>query len=524
MIGKAATTPETRTRTRCAVYTRKSHAEGLDQDFNSLDAQREACLAYITSHRQEGWEALPDRFDDGGFSGGTLDRPALRRLLKEVETGRVQCIVVYKIDRLSRSMFDFVRLVEVLDRHEVAFVSVTQSFDTSTSMGRLLVNVLLSFAQFEREQTGDRIRDKVAAAKKKGKYCGGLPTLGYDVKDMRLVVNEAEAPLVRQIFRRFIKMRSTTKLARELNTEGHVTKSWTTRKGKYIPGKPWNKHHLYRVLNDRKYIGEITHLGTPYKGEHEGIVERGLWDRAHAILKENQKSRGNKTRTKTPALLRGVIRCGTHDKAMGVTFSRRRERLYRYYLCGHAAKNGYVTCPTPTVAAGEVEEAVVGQLRRVFRAPEMITRAYSEVRTNELQAAEKLRLEKAGLEKQIGELKAAVTRAMGSGGNGHGTVGERVEELTSEIRRAEARWENVAAELACLETDALRERDVADALTRLDPVWDELFPAEQERIVKLLVQKVTVGTGGLTIRIRADGLGSLVSELLPAGRREDSEP
>ncbi len=233
---------------RCAVYTRKSTEEGLDKEFNSLDAQREACEAYIASQRAEGWVLVRDRFDDGGFSGGTLERPALQQLVADIEAGRIDVVVVYKIDRLSRSLMDFAKLVEVFDRNNVTFVSVTQSFNTTTSMGRLTLNILLSFAQFEREVIGERIRDKFAASRKRGMWMGGFVPLGYDVKDRKLVVNDAEAALVKQLFARFLILRSATLVVRELHAQGKVTKR----------SKPFDKVLLYKLLNNRVYVGEAV--------------------------------------------------------------------------------------------------------------------------------------------------------------------------------------------------------------------------------------------------------------------------
>jgi site-specific DNA recombinase len=281
------TTSEAQTRRiRCAIYTRKSTDENLDNGFNSLDAQREAAEAYIASQRHEGWVALPNRYDDGGFSGSNMERPGLQRLLEDVGAGRIDCVVVYKVDRLSRSLLDFARIIEAFDRRGVSFVSVTQQFNTTTSMGRLTLNILLSFAQFEREIIGERIRDKVAATKRKGKYTGGVPVLGYGVDRVnhRLVINPQEADLVRHVFRRFIAAGSTTELAKELNAQGHTTKSWTSQKGQLRPGRPWNKGHVYRILNNLLYLGEVTHRGNRYPGEHEAIVPRDLWDKAHTIL------------------------------------------------------------------------------------------------------------------------------------------------------------------------------------------------------------------------------------------------
>ncbi|MGD0113441.1 MAG: recombinase family protein [Armatimonadota bacterium] len=367
-------------RVRCAIYTRKSTDEGLDSDFNSLDAQREAAEAYILSQRQEGWEALANRYDDGGFSGGNLERPGLQRLLSDVEAGRIGCVVVYKVDRLSRSLLDFARLIEVFDRRSVSFVSITQRFNTTTSMGRLVLNILLSFAQFEREIIGERIRDKVAATKRKGMYTGGPPVLGYDVdrERKRLVVNPEEAELVRTIFTRFLDTGCITKLVEELNAQGSVTKSWTTKRGLTRAGKPWNKGYIYRLLNNPLYLGEVSHKQERYPGEQEAIVSRELWERAHVILAKRYRGRGARLRTQGPALLRGIIRCAHCGCAMGPVFTRRRGRVYRYYLCLHASRNGHRTCPTRSLSAGEIEGVVVEQLRRLLRNPQMLAAGFQE--------------------------------------------------------------------------------------------------------------------------------------------------
>src|SRR3954465_13460540 len=278
-------------RMRCAVYTRKSSEEGLDMEFNSLDAQREACEAYIASQRPEGWVTVRDQYDDGGFSGGTLKRPGLQRMLADIAAGLIDVIVVYKIDRLSRALMDFSRLVEIFDRHNVTFVSVTQSFNTTTSMGRLTLNILLSFAQFEREVIGERIRDKFAASRKKGMWMGGFVPLGYDVENRKLVVNEPDAKTVRMIFERFIKIGSATPLVRMLRAEG-VT-------GRY--GKLVDKGYIYKLLNNRTYIGKAVHKGTVYSGEHEAIISQALWDKVHSILAESPRHRAARTRAQTPA-------------------------------------------------------------------------------------------------------------------------------------------------------------------------------------------------------------------------------
>ncbi|MDA9496053.1 recombinase family protein [Bradyrhizobium sp. CCBAU 11357] len=352
----------------CAVYTRKSSEEGLDMEFNSLEAQREACEAYVASHKQEGWLLVPDQYDDGGFSGGTLERPALKRLLADIEAGKVDVVVVYKIDRLSRSLMDFSKLVEAFDRRTVTFVSVTQSFNTTTSMGRLTLNILLSFAQFEREVTGERIRDKFAASRKKGMWMGGWAPFGYEVKDRKLVINDQNAETVRWIFRRFVTLGSATLLARELKQ-----KDVRNRYGQAI-----DKGVLYKLLNNRTYIGDAVHKGTAYPGEHTAIIERKLWDQVHSILQESPHKRAAKHRAQTPALLKGLIFDGA-GVAMSPTHTRRRGKLYRYYVSQQTLK-GAAASAAFRVPAGEIEEIVVDQVRRVLASPELIVATWKKMR------------------------------------------------------------------------------------------------------------------------------------------------
>jgi len=502
---------------RCAIYTRKSTEENLDSEFNSLDAQREAAEAYITSQRHEGWVALPARYDDGGFSGGTLERPGLQHLLEDVEAGLVDCVVVYKVDRLSRSLLDFARIVEAFDRREVSFVSVTQQFNTTTSMGRLTLNILLSFAQFEREIIGERIRDKVAATKRKGKYCGGMPVLGYDVdRDRkRLVVNEEEARLVRHVFARFIQTGSTTLLAQELNAQGHTTKSWVTKAGTLHAGRPWSKADIYRVLNNPLYIGEVTHKGERFPGEHDAIVPMHLWEEAHAILARNYRARAAQTRAETPALLRGILHCGHCHCAMGPTFTKRRGKLYRYYLCVHASKNGYGSCPTKTLAAAEVEQAVIDQLRGIFRSPEVVARTFRAAQQQMTEHLDHLSRRRADAELALQALKEEAGRLVVANDDEGASlpIARRLGELRGLIEEQEQTLERVTAQMRQAEQATFTEQEVVEALSSLDPVWEELFPDEQARILHLLVERVDIHPEGAEVRIRADGLRSLVAEL-----------
>jgi DNA invertase Pin-like site-specific DNA recombinase len=419
---------------RCAVYTRKSTEEGLEKEFNTHDAQRDAGEAFVASQRAEGWRLVPDRYDDRGFSGGTLERPALKRLLSDIHAGRVDVVVVYKIDRLSRSLTDFSKLVDVFEAHGVTFVSVTQAFNTTTSMGRLTLNILLSFAQFEREVIGERIRDKVAASKARGMWMGGKVPLGYVVRERKLLVDEAEAARVQRVFEGFVATGSATRLVPVLRAKGVLTKT----------GRPFDKGAIYKLLNNRTYLGEVAHKGKTYPGEHQAIVPRELWDAAHTILRESPRVRANSSRSQTPALLRGLI-FGPDGRAMSPAHTRRRGRLYRYYVSQAVLKGSAGDgCSVRRLPAAEIEAAVVDQVRALLRQPEVVVGSWLAARAHD---------------------------------------------------------------------PDLTEAETREALERLDPLWDELFPAEQARIVRLLVQRVDITTTGADIRLRTAGLAGLVRDL-----------
>lgn len=433
MRNKSPAAPAPSQKLRCAVYTRKSSEEGLEMEFNSLDAQRESCEAYVVSQRAEGWVLVPDRYDDGGFSGGTLERPALKRLRADIESGKIDVVVVYKIDRLSRSLMDFSRLVEVFDQHKVTFVSVTQSFNTTTSMGRLTLNVLLSFAQFEREVIGERIRDKFAASRKRGMWMGGWAPLGYEVKDRKLVVDEVDARLVRSIFERFVKIGSATTLARELIKENV--------RNKY--GKVIDKGILYKMLNNPVYIGVAVHKGVSYPGEQVGIVDRKVWDRVQARFEESPRKRAAATRAQTPSLLKGII-FGPTGVAMSPTHTRKNGRLYRYYLSQTVLKQGSSDCPVARVPAAEIEKIVIDQVRVLLLSPEIIVQTWRSSRKS---------------------------------------------------------------------IKGMTESGVRDALQSFEPLWDQLFPVEQSRIIQLLVERVDVLIDRVDIKLRIAGMTSLIGEL-----------
>jgi site-specific DNA recombinase len=351
-----------KTAMHCAIYTRKSSEEGLEQSFNSLDAQREACEAFIASQRHEGWQALPTRYDDGGYSGGTIERPALKRLLDDIAANKINVIVVYKVDRLTRSLADFAKIVEAFDAKGVSFVSVTQQFNTTSSMGRLTLNILLSFAQFEREVTGERIRDKIAASKKKGMWMGGLVPLGYDREGRKLVPNPKEAELVVKIFSLYLEVGCVRKLAEQLDREQIRSTVWITRTGARLGGVAFARGALYHLLRNRLYLGEIRHRDQWYPGEHKGIVPRSLWDRVQAQLNSNLRKRRNRVRERASSLLTGLVE-DEHGSRYTPSFTVRRGRRYRYYVSQLAIKNTASEGSGSTrVPAQELESRVMEKL------------------------------------------------------------------------------------------------------------------------------------------------------------------
>lgn len=359
---------------RCAVYTRKSNEEGLDLAFNSLDAQLEAGLDYIKSQKHEGWEAVKTIYSDGGFSGGTMKRPGLKRLLDDIDKGRIDVVVVYKVDRLSRSLSDFAKMMELFDEKQVSFVSVTQQFNTSTSMGRLTMNMLLSFAQFEREVSGERIRDKIAATKKKGYWVGGTPPLGYRLQRENepkgIYIIQEEAEIIRVIFAEYSEHQSLVEIANQLNDLGHTTKHWTSKGGRMHGGKPLTAKYIHTILTNRIYIGKITHTRNGktdvYEGLHQPIIDQKSWDKVHRIMKRQEKSKLH--RWTHPHLLKGLLR--THEGfAMSPTSTHRplskhrgikQKRQVHYYISQKAVKHGFKSCQIKTINAEHLDELIRG--------------------------------------------------------------------------------------------------------------------------------------------------------------------
>ena len=351
---------------RCAIYTRKSSEEGLEQSFNSLDAQREACEAYVLSQRQEGWRALGTSYDDGGYSGGSMERPALKQLLADIDARKVDVVVVYKVDRLTRSLADFAQIIQLFDSRSVSFVSVTQQFNTTSSMGRLTLNVLLSFAQFEREVTGERIRDKIAASKRKGMWMGGRVPLGYDLKDRKLIVNPGEAKQVQEIFRAYLEVGCVRKLSAHLEQGRVLSKLRISPSGQEAGGGSHSRGGLYKLLANRIYIGEIFHKGNSYPGEHQPIIDRELWESVRTKLAENHRARKNRTNASEPSLLSGLI--FDQDGCLYTpSHAVKNGKRYRYYVSRKIIHGQSAASTQPSrIPARELEQLVLTELRSSF--------------------------------------------------------------------------------------------------------------------------------------------------------------
>jgi site-specific DNA recombinase len=432
-----------RKRKRCAIYTRKSSEEGLDKEFNSLDAQREAGKNKILSQRHEGWELINEHYDDGGISGGTMERPALKRMIEDIKSGKIDIVLVYKIDRLSRSMLDFLGMIKFFDEYNVSFVSVTQDLNTDTAMGRLVLNVLQSFAQFEREIASERIKDKIALSKQRGMWMGGTIPLGYDAIDSKLHVIEEEAKIVRFLFDSFIETSSPTETVKLAKAQGYKSKARRTVTGKHYPARYFNKSSLQQILHNKIYIGKIEHkeAGKTYDGQHDAIISDETWQQAQAILKTNPKYRQRKSKNDRPYLLKGLLR-DPKGYFLTPTFTKKKDKIYRYYVSTHAIKTTYDNCPLKTINAQFLEEIILDQVKRALTNVEWVQH-----------------MQKQG--------------------------------------------------------EAIKLSDIRLALKNFDLMWAELFPAEQARIIQLVIDIIEVHPDKIIITFHPSGMLSVLQQFIP---------
>jgi len=470
---------------RCAIYTRKSTEENLSLEFNSLDAQRESGEAYIQSQAPEGWICLPDDYSDGGFSGGNMERPALKRLLADIEAGRVDCVVVYKVDRLSRSLIDFAKIIETFNRHGVTFVSVTQQFNTATSAGRLMLNLLFTFAQFEREIVSERTRDKIAAARRKGKWSGGAPLLGFDIvterTGSRLVTNLAEAEEVRRAYALYLEKGSLIPTVQALAAEGITTKKWITKEGKPRGGVPIDKTRLHMLLCNVIYLGKIRHHEEVYEGEHQAIIDERTWKKVQAQLQQNAVTGGAKCRNLYGATLRGLLYCGSCKTKMTHHYTLKRNVRYRYYVCERAQKRGWDTCATKTIPAREIESFVLNEIRAVGSNPEVCNATIERLREGVQASLKDLKAERGRLMQRSRRDNTALPKA---------TNPDHLADLNERMAADTKRLQEINDEIARLEGAVPTSDQVIATLADFDAVWAALSPREQSDLIQLLVQRV----------------------------------
>jgi site-specific DNA recombinase len=489
---------------RVAVYTRKSVTEGLDQQFNTLHAQRDAVESYVRSMQGAGWQALEDRYDDGGFSGATTDRPAFQRLMADVAASKVDVVAVYRLDRLSRSLVDFAGLMREFEQRGVAFVSVTERFDTSTPLGRMTLNLLATFAQFERESTAQRTRDKIGASRRRGMWTGGRPVLGYDVVGKKLVVNEVEADQVRRIFQLYLDLGGVVAVVEELRLRGVVNKRWVTRSGEPQGGSLFEKNSLNTTLRNPLYVGDVRAGDDNVPGEHEAIVPREQWDAVQRQLSAQAPDVGARATKRSKALLSGLARCKC-GAALTPTTAKGRGRTYAYYACARLVKQGSAACPGSRVAAHVLEPFVVERVREIGRKPEVLDAAIAADR-------DERDVERAKLSIELGELRVGRGRHVGDRdrliaaigkGTAPASVMARVEGLDGFVAEADERIAGLERDLAALDGQSDVEALKA-ALLEFDGLWGVFDQDERAKVLALVLSEVVVdgATGAAELRFK----------------------
>ncbi|MBL8821962.1 MAG: recombinase family protein [Planctomycetia bacterium] len=508
-------------RIRCAIYTRKSTEEGLEQEFNSLDAQRESAEAFIKSQAHEGWVCLPAKYDDGGFTGGNMERPALRQLLADIESGQVDCVIVYKVDRLSRSLLDFARMMEIFDRKGISFVSVTQQFNTTHSMGRLTLNILLSFAQFEREIISERTRDKIAATRRKGKWSGGRPILGYDADPVtnKLIINHEEAPRVRAIFRLYAEHGSLLPVAQELNQRGWRNKLYNTRKGISKGGMEFTRTSLWNLLTNPLYFGQVRHKDNVYAGEHEAIIDEVLWQRVQTQLERNGIHGGREIKNRHGSILKGLLRCVPCGCAMTPSYCCKNGKVqYRYYTCTKAQKQGWEKCSSKSVPAGQMEQFVVERIRGIGSDPALQAEVLTIIHQHHEEHRQTMQSEQALLMRELKRWQQEARNLIGQvkAGEVNTLVTSRLAEVQERIAHETPRLAQIREELERLADWTITAESVATVLGRFDELWKAMNIVEKQKLLQLLIDRIDYDgkVGQVTIHFHPTGLESLLTETI----------
>ncbi len=491
---------------RCAIYTRKSVAEGLEKDFNTLDAQREAGESYIASQKSEGWVVIPKHYDDGGFSGGNMERPALMELFEDIKKGKIDVVVVYKVDRLSRSIMDFAKIVELFSSHDVSFVSVTQHFNTKDSMGRLTLNILLSFAQFERELISERIKDKIVASKKKGRWTGGQPVLGFNIlpEGRAIEVNQKEAQIVRSIFAKYLECRSIRGTLEYVQKNNIRTKSWKSRKGKMLGGVPFSQSVLNHMLKNKIYLGKVEYKGNVYDGEFDAIIDQNVFDSVQELLSKNSVDKTPQVRNKYNALLAGKVFCKACGTPMTHSYTKKTPtKVYRYYICATATKKGWKKCPNPSLNAEEIENMVVSELERISQDKELCNEVLDSFFTENQAELEVLIKNEVSAKHSLANIRKKIDT-------------ESDISNLPQLRKSEAETvaviEDIQSDISNIREKLGKSREYLSRLFgNFHAIWSNLMFKEKFELVDAIVESVVYdGTNGdIFINFRENGIKSL---------------
>lgn len=494
---------------RCAIYTRKSTSENLDMDFNTLDAQREAAELYI---RSQGWTVLPDRYDDGGFTGANMERPALQRLLEDIDGGKVDSVVVYKVDRLSRSLLDFAKLIELFDKKGISFVSTTQAFNTSQSLGRLVLNILLSFAQFEREMISERTRDKMSAARRKGKWTGGAPVLGYNVdRDRRrLEVVPEEAEQVRLIFHLYLRLRSVDAVTDKLRALGWRKKTYAKKDGQPTGGKPWDANTVHRLLRNPTYLGKVAFKGETYEGEHEAILDEATFQKVQQLLSSKSCGRGPRRQRNPDYLLAGLLHCRCGSPMTTSSTKARNGGEYRYYICRSQMPRGPKTCDHPRLPAPEIESLVLERIRTVCADSALRRDLTDRLDDGNASIGRKLATQQAALQLQISALnkegRELLDSVRAAGGQGSTIAAARLGEIELHLDELRTQAGEVSDQLRGLSAAVGRVNTALELIDHFDQLWTCLVPEERLDVTRLLVRRIDVDEPAGIVRMQLHDL------------------
>ena len=469
---------------RCAIYTRKSTEEGLEQEYNTLDAQRDSCEAYIQSQISRGWKILPTHYDDGGFTGANTERPAYNRLIADIKANLVDMVVVYKVDRLSRSLGDFANIMVLFEKHQVGFVSVTQYFDTSSSIGRMTLNILITFAQFEREMISERIRDKISRSRQKGKYMGGQPVLGYNVIDKKLIINKDEKYQIQQIFDFYLNGKSISSIVKTINEYGWTTKQWKTKRGKLSGGKIFNKQILYTILKNPIYIGKVRYHGQEFEGEHDGIISEEVFNNVQILLKNNRINQKNTDHTRIPSMLRGVLYCSSCGSRMVISYTKKKNKKYIYYTCLNAIKNGRSVCKNKSIPSHKMDKFVVQHIQKITTNPTFLTQFIDEYEKQRDVEIENISTEINGFTLKLASYQIERDRLL--------QVGDQLNanEIMEHIRKSSHRLEFLQSKKIALESSNLNAGDITVILNKFFPIWDQLKIDEQNAVLDKLFEQI----------------------------------